>query len=79
MTTLQEDFEAWALPSGYSLRRNKALGHYTSLDTQRAWLGFQAATERAATICESLSTLSDKPIHDNDDCAAAIRGDGGQT
>jgi hypothetical protein len=36
------------------------------------------ATERAAKKCEALAILSDKPVHNERDCAEAIRGDGGQ-
>lgn len=35
-------FEAWARPNGYDLRRNDVLGHYSSIDTSRAWSGFRA-------------------------------------
>lgn len=38
-----EAFEAWARPNGYDLRRNDVLGHYSSLDTSRAWAGYRAA------------------------------------
>ena len=40
--TEREAFEAWARPNGYDLRRNDVLGHYSSLDTSRAWAGFRA-------------------------------------
>ena len=42
-STERERFEAWARPGGYDLRRNELLGHYSSLDTLRAWEGWQAA------------------------------------
>ena len=38
----RETFEAWARPNGYDLRRNDVLGHYSSIDTSRAWAGFRA-------------------------------------
>lgn len=40
--TEREAFEAWARPHGYDLRRNDVLGHYSSIDTSRAWAGFRA-------------------------------------
>lgn len=40
--TEREAFEAWARPNGYDLRRNDVLGHYSSIDTSRAWDGFRA-------------------------------------
>ena len=40
--TEREAFEAWARPNGYDLRRNDVLGHYSSIDTSRAWSGFRA-------------------------------------
>jgi len=36
------EFEAWARPNGYDMRRNDVLGHYSSIDTLRAWTGWQA-------------------------------------
>lgn len=49
--TERESFETWARPHGYDLRRNDVLGHYSSLDTSRAWSGFRAgrATQQATT------------------------------
>lgn len=35
-------FEVWARPHGYDIRRNAVLGHYSSIDTLRAWNGWQA-------------------------------------
>ena len=40
--TEREAFEGWARPNGYDLRRNDVLGHYSSIDTSRAWSGFRA-------------------------------------
>ena len=40
--TEREAFEAWARPNGYDLRTNAILGHYSSIDTLRAWNGWQA-------------------------------------
>ena len=36
------EFEVWARPNGYDMRRNDVLGHYRSIDTLRAWTGWQA-------------------------------------
>jgi hypothetical protein len=46
MTTPQEqamrdEFEAWAKPRGFDLRKNEMLGHYSSMDTFRAWEGWK--------------------------------------
>lgn len=49
-------FELWARPNGYDLRRNDVLGHYSSIDTSRAWSGFRAG--RASLPA---------PQHDEDD------------
>jgi len=46
---------------------------YTAAQLREA---MQGAVEWSARVCENLSALSDKPVHDNDDCAAAIRGTG---
>ena len=42
-STERARFEAWARPGGYNLRRNEVLGHYSNIDTLRAWEGWQAA------------------------------------
>ena len=77
MSTLREDFEDWVASEGRTAERwGVANRQYKNRIVHEQWLAYQAATERAARVCENLSALSDKPVHDNDDCAAAIRGTG---
>ncbi len=43
------EFEVWARPNGYDMRRNDVLGHYRSIDTLRAWTGWQARAALQST------------------------------
>lgn len=61
--TEREAFEAWARPNGYDLRRNDVLGHYSSIDTSRAWDGFRAGraslpAPQQATPAEEFKTIN---------------------
>lgn len=83
MSTIRDEFEMLAAISGMSLKRNAAGNGYTETMTQMAWDFYQAATERAAKLCE-LQASSYAFIPDKygemacDDCAAAIRAKGGE-
>lgn len=45
-------FEATFTPLRY--RMHKERGEYVATDTEAAWLGWKAATERAAKVCEAM-------------------------
>lgn len=47
----REAFEKWAEYEGYSINRD-ADGHYLDRLANHAWEGWQAATERAAEVCD---------------------------
>lgn len=73
-------FEAWARPHGYDLRRNAVLGHYSSLDTLRAWEGWQARAaltaaptppaqgEKLVRFCPGCGSVGDVPDTFRDCC-----------
>lgn len=59
--TERESFETWARSHGYDLRRNDVLGHYSSIDTSRAWSGFRAG--RASLPATTERKLAATPDH----------------
>ena len=63
--TSREAFEAVFAPQRFRMRKER--GEYMATDTETAWLGWQAATERAALIAEA--------DHYGEWLAAAIRGE----
>lgn len=50
--TLQEEFEKWAEPEGYSLERNST--RYVSPSTNATWIGWEAAATRSEMLFEIL-------------------------
>lgn len=67
----REAFEKWAV---YATGRD-ASGKYFDRDVAIAWEAWQAATERAATICDSQHdrALTSSGAHRADCCAVRIR------
>ena len=87
MTPTTEAFELWAkdcLGQGYSLEKDE--GVYISPVTRWAAKAYQAATERAAKLCEERAAAyrsTNAPgwhsvDHECTQCAAAIRASGGK-
>lgn len=69
----REAFEQWAKKEGYRVFSN-ARGSYDMPSTNCVWEGWQAATERAASLCEApigrkLAAIQSGP----DQLAALIR------
>ena len=48
--TIRDDFEAWAVSNGHHVK-----GCYWTAELNDLWAAWQAATERAALICEERS------------------------
>ena len=62
--TEREAFEAWARPNGYDLRTNAILWHYSSIDTLRAWNGWQARASLPAPQQATPATPEDMKVYD---------------
>jgi len=89
MSTLREDFEAWALQERYAERNAHGLWFANNVHEFSLWKGYQAATERAAKLCDEIKDACDRADEDGDlvmtstaigaeACAKVIRGTGGQ-
>jgi len=81
MSPLRKDFEALAGLHGIDTAPFLLPANiYASQEARMLWLFYQAATERAATICEQRAV--DAPFIEEHysavECAAAIRGASGQ-
>lgn len=84
MTTMREEFEAWAKDCGHYLKR-RADGVYTDSSACKAWDAWQAAhlagqramQERAAKLCDGLHYRWHFGDDDTDsgpsECAAGVR------
>lgn len=80
--TIREDFEAWATPNFHRIARDEG-GYYKRDATEHAWVAWQAATERAARLCEidRIDGISERDAAYNaaiKNCAAAIRALGAE-
>jgi len=59
-TESRREFEEWANPKGYYLRKNSYIditAYYESTDTEQAWEAWQAARERQWRPIEELGTI----------------------
>ena len=70
----RQAFEAWVTSHGGSSDRTDG-GEYRSSPTECAWSAWQAATERAAKVCDALHivTATTERLGTSAECAAAIR------
>lgn len=83
-TTIRRDFEAWAVDRYKSdISRNKHCQDiYADPEMDTRWVAWQAATERAAKVCDQIARDSEESARNSiyekscDDCAAAIRRGG---
>lgn len=81
---LRHEFERWARSENWLIPRN-SFGEYVYATTRDGWAAYQAATERAAKMCEERATAYrttrapgwHEVDHECAQCAAAIRGAGG--
>jgi len=90
MKTLHEEFEAWMRDVYFDGAADagpwdEARNCYVEFPTHMAWKGYQAATERAAKLAATLAYdaaikyANGREVDFEQEVAAAIRGDGGQT
>lgn len=80
---LRHEFERWARSENWLIPRN-SFGEYVYATTRDGWDAYQAATERAAILCEvEAGRASFVNNHGamlaTENCAAAIRAGGEQT
>ena len=74
---MREAFEAWYFAgSAPKANEQKANGVYKHMPAYLAWTAWDAATEHAARICESMKVDADSYFEINerlDQCADAVR------
>jgi hypothetical protein len=84
VSTLREDFEAWALQERYAERNAHGLWFANNVHEFSLWKGYQAATERAAKLAATLAYdaaikyANGREVDFEKEVAAAIRAQGVQ-
>lgn len=76
MTTMRKSFEDWAIAEGYAERNRHGLWFANSVHERSLWIGYEAATERAAKVVEEVGPKDGPLALVTQGFATAIRGGG---